>query len=122
MGKAGTRDGDAPHRTARLPVGDTKVVHGGWDAMVRPTVGAPMGADRLVPRRPIPVQAQVQPPASPYVAFQRLVEKLDAAVDEGTLTKADKASVLKAYDAEVIGGGPDGGFGGGFGGPHGLGL
>jgi minor extracellular protease Epr len=78
MGKAGTRDGDAPHRTARLSVGDTKVVHGGWDAMVRLTVGAPMGADRLVPRRPIPVQAQVQPPASPRVAFQRLVEKLSS--------------------------------------------
>ncbi len=53
---------------------------------------------------------------------ERLVERLDAAVKEGTLTEADKTSVLKAYDAEVIGGGPRGGFGGGFGGgPHGSG-
>lgn len=42
-----------------------------------------------------------------------LVERLDAAVEDGTLTEADKASVLKAFDAELIGG-----FGGGFrGGP-----
>jgi len=34
-----------------------------------------------------------------------LVERLDAAVEEGTLTEADKASVLKAFDADLIGGG-----------------
>ena len=44
-----------------------------------------------------------------------LVTRLDAAIKEGTLTEADKASVLKAYDAELIGG-----FGGGPGG-HGEG-
>ncbi|HET7736129.1 MAG TPA: hypothetical protein VFK52_09160 [Nocardioidaceae bacterium] len=48
----------------------------------------------------------------------RLVERLDAAVEDGTLTAADKASVLKAYDADLIG--PlGGGFVMGFGGPHG---
>ena len=40
-----------------------------------------------------------------------LVTRLDAAVKAGTLTEADKTSVLKAFDAELIGG-----FGGGFGG------
>lgn len=43
-----------------------------------------------------------------------LVTRLDAAVKAGTLTEADKTSVLKAFDAELIGG-----FGGGPGG-HGL--
>lgn len=38
-----------------------------------------------------------------------LVERLDAAVEDGTLTEADRTSVLKAYDAELIGG-MDGGF------------
>ncbi|GAA2133084.1 hypothetical protein [Nocardioides bigeumensis] len=33
-----------------------------------------------------------------------LVERLDAAVEDGTLTEADEASVLKAYDEGVIGG------------------
>lgn len=37
-----------------------------------------------------------------------LVERLDAAVEDGTLTAADKASVLKAYDADLIGGGHGG--------------
>ena len=40
---------------------------------------------------------------------ERLVERLDAAIEDGTLTAADKASVLKAFDAELIGDG----FGGG---------
>ncbi|MEV7395620.1 hypothetical protein [Aeromicrobium sp. NPDC092404] len=44
-----------------------------------------------------------------------LVTRLDDAVEAGTLTSADKTSVLKAYDAELIGG-----FGGGPGG-HGFG-
>src|SRR5690348_11033281 len=44
-----------------------------------------------------------------------LKTKLDAAVKAGTLTDADEASVLKAFDAKVIGGG--GGPGGGHGGP-----
>jgi hypothetical protein len=35
---------------------------------------------------------------------EHLVERLDEAVAEGTLTEQDKASVLKAFDAEVIGG------------------
>ncbi len=48
-----------------------------------------------------------------------LKTKLDAAVKAGTLTSADEASVLKAFDAQVIGGGPGGGFGGGHGGPGG---
>lgn len=43
----------------------------------------------------------------------RLVERLDAAVSDGTLTEADKTSVLKAFDADLIGGG--------FGGPGGRG-
>jgi hypothetical protein len=34
---------------------------------------------------------------------ENLVERLDDAVEEGTLTEQDKASVLKAFDAEVIG-------------------
>ena len=46
-----------------------------------------------------------------------LSTKLDAAVKAGTLTEADKASVLKAFDAEVIGGGMGGH--GGRGGPGG---
>ena len=33
-----------------------------------------------------------------------LSERLNEAVDEGTLTEADKASVLKAFDAGVLGG------------------
>lgn len=61
---------------------------------------------------------------------ERLVKRLDEAVEDGTLTEADKASVLKAYDAEVIGGGAFMGgmfigrhFGGfAFGGPHGHDL
>ena len=48
-----------------------------------------------------------------------LKTKLDAAVKAGTLTDADEASVLKAFDAKVIGGGPGGGPGGGHGGPGG---
>jgi hypothetical protein len=48
-----------------------------------------------------------------------LKTKLDAAVKAGTLTEADEASVLKAFDAKVIGGGlgGPGGHGGGPGGP-----
>ncbi len=34
-----------------------------------------------------------------------LADRLDAAVAEGTLTEADKESVLKAFDAGVLGGG-----------------
>ncbi|SDD63108.1 hypothetical protein [Nocardioides lianchengensis] len=47
-----------------------------------------------------------------------LVTRLDEAVTAGTLTEADKASVLKAYDADLLGGpgGP-----GGHGGPGGGG-
>ena len=33
-----------------------------------------------------------------------LVDRLDAAVEDGKLTEADKASVLKAFDAGVLGG------------------
>ncbi|QLQ10745.1 MAG: hypothetical protein HZY75_10685 [Nocardioidaceae bacterium] len=40
-----------------------------------------------------------------------LVERLDAAVTEGTLTESDKASVLKAYDAGLLGMGIGGGHG-----------
>ncbi len=47
---------------------------------------------------------------------EHLVERLDAAVEDGTLTAADKASVLKAFDADLIGGG----FRGGHGGPGGA--
>lgn len=39
---------------------------------------------------------------------EALSDRLDAAVDDGTLTEADKASVLKAYDADLIGGGHGG--------------
>jgi hypothetical protein len=39
-----------------------------------------------------------------------LAERLDTAVSDGELTPADKASVLKAFDAGVLGG--PGGFGG----------
>lgn len=49
-----------------------------------------------------------------------LVDRLDAAVEDGTLTEADKESVLKAYDEGVLdgpGGGPFGHFR--FGGPFG---
>lgn len=41
-----------------------------------------------------------------------LATRLDAAVKKGTLTSGDKASVLKAFDAGVLRGGPAGG-------PHG---
>lgn len=46
-----------------------------------------------------------------------LVTRLDAAVTAGTLTEADKTSVLKAFDAKIIGDGP--GRPGGAGGPGG---
>lgn len=50
---------------------------------------------------------------------ERLAERLDAAVEDGTLTESDKTSVLKAYDAELIGPFGGGGFVMGFGGgPH----
>lgn len=42
---------------------------------------------------------------------KELVTRLDAAVKAGTLTAADKTSVLKAFDADLIGGG-FGGHGG----------
>lgn len=49
-----------------------------------------------------------------------LSERLDAAVEDGDLTAGDKASVLKAYDAGVLGRGPGGlGGPGGHGGPGG---
>jgi hypothetical protein len=48
-----------------------------------------------------------------------LKKRLDAAVTAGTLTAADEASVLKAFDAKILGGGPDGV--GGPGGPGGRG-
>ena len=35
---------------------------------------------------------------------QELGERLDTAVEDGDLTAADKASVLKAFDAGVLGG------------------
>ena len=35
----------------------------------------------------------------------RLGERLDTAVDSGTLTASDRAAVLKAFDAGVLGGG-----------------
>ena len=35
----------------------------------------------------------------------RLGERLDTAVNDGTLTDADRAAVLKAFDAGVLGGG-----------------
>lgn len=43
-------------------------------------------------------------------ARERLADRLDEAVADGELTAADKASVLKAFDAEVLGG-PHGGPG-----------
>lgn len=36
----------------------------------------------------------------------KLTERLDTAVDDADLTEADKAAVLKAFDAGVLGGGP----------------
>lgn len=41
-----------------------------------------------------------------------LSSRLDEAVSKGTLSSSDKDSVLKAFDAGVLGGGPDGGHGG----------
>ncbi|MCX6395022.1 MAG: hypothetical protein NTV23_00875 [Propionibacteriales bacterium] len=41
-----------------------------------------------------------------------LVTRLDAAVKAGTLTEADKTSVLKAFDADLLGHGGPGGRGG----------
>lgn len=49
---------------------------------------------------------------------ERLVERLDAAIEDGTLDASDKASVLKAFDADLLGGGP-GGRGPGGAGPRG---
>lgn len=37
-----------------------------------------------------------------------LSKRLDTAVTAGTITAADKTSVLKAFDAKLLGGGPDG--------------
>jgi hypothetical protein len=51
-------------------------------------------------------------------ARERLVERLDQAIEDGDLTEADKTSVLKAFDAGVLGGrggGPWFGFGHGHG-------
>lgn len=62
------------------------------------------------------VTAALEQVRSDQTAQQResLAERLDQAVTDGDLTEADKASVLKAYDAGVLGGGPAGpGFGGG---------
>ena len=41
-----------------------------------------------------------------------LGDRLDEAVSEGDLTAEDRASVLKAFDAGVLGGGPEGDRGG----------
>ena len=41
-----------------------------------------------------------------------LSSRLDEAVSKGTLSSSDKDSVLKAFDAGVLGGGPGGGHGG----------
>lgn len=41
-------------------------------------------------------------------AREAFAERLDTAVADGDLTAADKASVLKAFDAGVLGGGPGG--------------
>jgi len=53
-------------------------------------------------------------------ARANLATKLAAAVTAGTLTEADKASVLKAFDAKVIGGGGGPRGHGGPGGPGGA--
>src|SRR5262245_36783360 len=75
-GEGGLRDGDAPHWAARPPLADTRVVQGGWEAMVRPAKGVQPRADRVVPRFFQP-QPQAQPAAArPPLPFQRLVEKL----------------------------------------------
>lgn len=41
-----------------------------------------------------------------------LSSRLDEAASKGTLSSSDKDSVLKAFDAGVLGGGPGGGHGG----------
>jgi subtilase family protein len=74
-GTEGKRQGDVPHRVARAPLADTRVSNGGWDAMVRPTAGAPTG-ERLAPLHPLPLQNLVQPAARAHMPFHRLVEKL----------------------------------------------
>jgi len=68
--------GEAPHRTGRAPLADARVVHGGWDAMVRPATGTQPDPDRLVPRPPTPFRPEGGPDARAPVPFQRLVEKL----------------------------------------------
>ncbi len=71
-GKAGRRDGDAPHRIARAPLTETREAHGGWDAMVRPAKGLQPGAAPFQ----APVQSQARPAARAHTPFNRLVEKL----------------------------------------------
>jgi len=76
VGKAERRNFDAPHRTARPPMTETRAARGGWDATVRPTPGVPTGTDRLLPRPPLPLHTHMQPASRPHMHFHRLVEKL----------------------------------------------
>lgn len=57
-------------------------------------------------------QAEANREERSAAAREKLVERLDAAVADGTLTEADQASVLKAYDADLLGGAKGGGKGG----------
>jgi subtilase family protein len=77
-GKSELRGGDGPQRTVRPPLADTRMMHGGWDTMVRPAAGVQLGAaHRRAGLRPFPLQARALPAAArPPLPFHRLVEKL----------------------------------------------
>jgi hypothetical protein len=94
--KAERPPGEAPRRTARAPLADTRVVHGGWNAMVRPAAGNQPGADPLMPRPPMPFRSEVPPAARAHVPFQRLVEKLSSRPRQAVRPAASTAAAPAA--------------------------
>ncbi len=75
-GRAGRRDGDAPHRIARALPADTSVVHGGWNVTIRPTPDVRANVDGLIPRHRAAFPGHGQTAARLHMPFHRLVEKL----------------------------------------------
>ena len=139
-GKLAGRDGDAAARLAeKLGVSEQEVTDA--FAAVRDQL-EPERADRVEGERPEPLteaerearQAETAAALAEELGVEAsavtdalaelraeagaavrtsLSDRLDAAVEAGDLTAADKASVLKAFDAGVLGGGSEGrgGFG-----------
>ena len=81
----------------------------------RPSASTPAEIEAALEEIRADVEAQLEERFAEFREEARaaLVDRLDAAVEEGTLTEADKESVLKAYDEGVLdgpGGGPFGHF------------